>query len=620
MCGIAGIQGRIGDDGVTIARDMVSALAPRGPDAEGLWHDHGIVLGHRRLSVLNPQGSAQPMQSTDGTTTIVYNGEIYNFAGLRAELSAAGSLLKTGGDTEVLLAAWLRWGRGCLTRLRGMFAFAVWESHSRTLTVVRDHSGIKPLYWFHEHGVFAFASEPKALHRHPDCPREPDPLALARYLECQFVPGVGSIWRGIQRLPAGHLLVLQDGSAPITERWYFPDRLPCSSMDAEQAIDRIHELLRASVRSMLVADVPIGAFLSGGVDSSTLVALMAEAGPVDSFTLDFGEEHPASEHREAAEVARILGARHHPLRVSNADVLAMKDSFLATFDEPFGDPAALPTMLLAQATRRHVTVALSGEGADEVFGGYRAYLARLADPDLRRRWGWAGRFLAGLPPRLRSSRRFRALTHGLDRVWTTLPSVIPPEQQQRWFTPGLSALYSSTVGDLAATAYADGTQIDHVGRVMAVDRALWLPDDLLVKVDRATMAFGLEARVPYLDPDLLAFLSTLPSTLLLDEGRMGKSLLKRIACRYLPDTLVHRRKQGFNMPLQVWLREDLRPLMEDCLGPHGLAARGLVRRERLASLIRELLSGKPHAAQLAWPLIVLELWFRRWHPDWRLSP
>jgi asparagine synthase (glutamine-hydrolysing) len=276
-------------------------------------------------------------------------------------------------------------------------------------------------------------------------------------------------------------------------------------------------------------------------------------------------------------------------------------------------------MLLAQGTRRHVTVALSGEGADEVFGGYRAYLPRLDDPARRRRWGWASPLLKLLPERMGASRRFRALTKGLERVWTTLPSVLAPEKQRGWFTPALSAAYEVTVTDLAAEVYGRAPELDHVGRVMAVDRGLWLPDDLLVKVDRATMAFGLEARVPYLDPDLLAFAARLPSEQHLDGGRTGKALLKRIACRYLPSELVHRRKKGFNMPLQAWLRNELRPLMEDCLGPAGLAGRGIIRPTRLAQLRHDLLQGKGNAAHVTWPLITLELWFRRWQPDWRLA-
>jgi asparagine synthase (glutamine-hydrolysing) len=618
MCGITGIHGERADDR-HIGQAMVAALAPRGPDAEGIWHAPGVLLGHRRLAVLNPDGSAQPMCSADGTTTIVFNGEIYNFAELRQELLAAGVPCTVGGDTEVLLAAWMTWGRGCLERLRGMFAFAVWDAPRRVLTVVRDHLGIKPLYWFHAQGTFAFASEPKALHQHPACPREPDPAAIARYLECQYVPGTASIWRGIHRLAPGHLLEVAAGKAPVIHRWSHPDRGSRLELGVEEATERIHHLLRASVRSMLVADVPIGAFLSGGVDSSTLVALMAEAGPVESFTLDFGDEHAASEHREAAEVARILGTRHHPLRVSEREVLAMRDTFLSAFDEPFGDPAALPTMLLAQGTRRQVTVALSGEGADEVFGGYRAYLPRIDDPARHRRWGWTAPMLRCLPERMCASRRLRALTKGLARVWTTLPCVIAPEQQRGWFTPALSSHYQETVTDLAAAVYERTTELDHVGRVMAVDRSLWLPDDLLVKVDRATMAFGLEARVPYLDPDLLAFAARLPSGLQLDDGRTGKALLKRIACRYLPADLVHRRKKGFNMPLATWLRNELRPLMEDCLGPHGLAGRGILRTSRLERLRHDLLTGDGGAAHVTWPLITLELWFRRWQPDWRLS-
>ncbi|MBA3685799.1 MAG: asparagine synthase (glutamine-hydrolyzing) [Planctomycetes bacterium] len=618
MCGIAGMLGAGADD-TRLATAMSERLAPRGPDAEGRWSGPGVLLAHRRLAVIDLSGGVQPMVSADGQTVIVFNGEIYNYRALRQELAAEGRACVDAGDTAVLLAAWQAWGPACLPRLRGMFAFAVWESGPRRLTLARDHAGIKPLYWFAAGGAMAFASEVKALQVHPACPREVDPTAVALYLECQYIPGSRSIWQSVQRLPPGHQLVIEDGQAPRQQRWHRPTSLPKLDVSEDEAVDLIHASLRQAVRSMLVADVPLGAFLSGGVDSSTIVALMAEVGPVDSFTLDFGDQYAGSEHRESTEVANLLGTRHHPLRITAQDVLGEMDRFQASYDEPFGDQAALPTLLLSRLTRRHVTVALSGEGADEVFGGYRGYLRRHGDPSRRSRWAWTAPLLRLLPAKQRGNCSVRVVTRGLARAWTTMPSVLPPEAHPQWFTPALRAAQQELLEDLSAAAYVDCDASDHTEQVMAVDRALWLPDDLLVKVDRATMAYGLEARVPYLDPDLLTLAARLPSALKLDGGRQTKHLLKRVASRHLPASLVYRRKQGFHMPLGDWLRGDLRELMEDCLGPGGLLRRGLLRPAMLSRLRDDHLRGKPSTGHRLWALMVLELWFRRWAPDWRLA-
>ena len=618
MCGLAGLIGTGATDAALMSA-MSSRLASRGPDGEGVWTAPGVALVHRRLAVIDLVGGQQPMVSADGATALVFNGEIYNYVQLREELASEGRVCTGRGDTAVLLEAWRAWGPDCLSRLRGMFAFAVWESGPRRLTLARDHAGIKPLHWFQAGGTLAFASEPKALHAHPACPREVDPTAIVHYLECQYMPGSRSAWRGLQRLQPGHLLVCEADDEPQVRRWHRPTCQPTLDVSGDEAVDLVHHALRRSVRSMLVADVPLGAFLSGGVDSSTIVALMAEVGPVDSFTLDFGEEHAVSEHREAAEVADRLGTRHHPLRIAPDDVLGEIERFQVAYDEPFGDPAALPTLLLSRLTRRHVTVALSGEGADEVFGGYRRYLRRLTDANRQRWWAWTAPLVRHLPAKTRGSCSMRVLVRGLERAWTTMPSVIPPELHGAWFSPALLAVRRQSLEDLAAAAYKECDAADHAERVMAVDRALWLPDDLLLKVDRATMAYGLEARVPYLDPDLIELSGRLPSALKLDHGQNTKHVLKRIAERYLPRSLVHRRKQGFSMPLGAWLRGGLRPLLIDCLGPDGLGRRGLLRQQPLDNMCREHLSGRAgHGTQL-WAFIVLELWFRRWAPDWHLS-
>jgi asparagine synthase (glutamine-hydrolysing) len=379
MCGITGY---LSDDPRARAALplMTAALAHRGPDADGFHVEGPIGFGHRRLKVIDLAGSRQPLLSADGAIAVVFNGEIYNFRELRRELAAAGCVFQTNGDGEVLVHGWRIWGRRLLERITGMFAFALWDRDARELFLARDHLGVKPIYYAWHGGALVFGSELKALLPFPGLPRELDLDALALYLECQYIPAPRSIYGAVKKLPAGHWLAVRDKTMTTGAYWR-PSYAPKHVLDDDGAIAGLDRELQRSVGSMLVADVPLGAFVSGGVDSGLIAAMATRlAGrPIDTFNLGFTGHDVGSEHEEAARVARHVGARHHCLMLAPGDVLPALERWVNVFDEPFGDQAALPTMLLAEYARREVTVVLTGEGADEVFGGYGNYVKRLRE-------------------------------------------------------------------------------------------------------------------------------------------------------------------------------------------------------------------------------------------------
>jgi asparagine synthase (glutamine-hydrolysing) len=384
MCGITGY---LSDDPRARAAlpAMTAALAHRGPDADGFHFDGPVGLGHRRLSVIDIAGSRQPLVSIDDGVAVVFNGEIYNFRALRRELAAAGHVFRTNGDGEVLVHGWKAWGPRMLDRIAGMFAFALWDRERRELFLARDHLGVKPLYYAWHDGALAFGSELKALRPFPGLPHTIDLDALALYLECQYIPAPRSIYRAIRKLPAGHWLSVRDGALTTGEFWR-PRYVPKHAGPQSVVLEQLDARLASSVESMLVADVPLGAFVSGGVDSGVIAALATRISgrALDTFNLGFTGSDVGSEHEEAARVARHIGSRHHCLMLAPDDVLPALDRWVDVFDEPFGDQGALPTMLLAQFSRREVTVVLTGEGADEVFGGYSNYTKRLREERLTR--------------------------------------------------------------------------------------------------------------------------------------------------------------------------------------------------------------------------------------------
>jgi asparagine synthase (glutamine-hydrolysing) len=621
VCGIAGrLNFRTGapvDPG--ILHGMGDLLAHRGPDGEGFWHQEAVGLAHRRLAIVDLSDAArQPMTAEDPRVRVVCNGEIYNFRELRMELESRGHRFRTRSDTEVLLAAYAAYGLDCLSRLRGMFAFALWDGGRRRLLLARDRTGKKPLYYRLDGDGIAFASEPKAFLADPSFEARPDVAALSDYLTYHYVPAPGSAFAGVRRVPPAHYLVVEDGQVRLERYWrlrYQPKRQLSEGDAAAELLAR----LRDAVRCRLVADVPLGAFLSGGIDSSTVVALMAEAGaaPVRTFSIGF-EEREYDELPYARLVARRYGTDHHEfvVRPEAVDVLPR---LVWHYNEPYADSSAIPTFYLAELTRRHVTVALNGDGGDENLAGYRRHLAgRLAERYAglarplqrplaallaavpapgRGMAAYARRFLAGLgdPPARRYARWASHLDPALKWELTT--------EEFRRAAGDRDSLEHLT----DAFRHAEGS--DLIDATLAGDVETYLPDDLLVKVDIATMAHGLEGRSPFLDHDLMEFCASLPSDLKL-HGLTTKYLLKRALRGLLPAPVIDRPKQGFAVPIDRWLRGELRTMAHDVLLDARTLRRGYFHERVVRRLLEEHGRGvRGWHAQL-WSLLVLELWHR----------
>lgn len=631
MCGLSGFVTfqRADYDALETLKKMNRRLSHRGPDAEGYASRDNVHLGHRRLSVIDIAASTQPMATVDARHTLVFNGEIYNYVALRDELRILGCQFRTNGDTEVVLHAIAQWGDAALSKLQGMFAFACYDHHLKSILVARDHIGVKPLHIAWDGNTFAFASELKALTAHPAISLDIDVDALNVFLECQYIPAPLTIYKSIRKLAAGHAIRLSTTTAEIKTWQYwrlsYQDKLSLSEVEATDALDNE---LRASVKSMLIADVPLGAFVSGGIDSSLIAALMTDitGKPIETFNLGFlnnqGEaDTTQSEHDEAARVAKHLGSHHHQLMVSATDVTDAFSNWVDVFDEPFGDQAALPTMLLSKLTRQHVTVALTGEGADELFSGYSNYRKRVAEEKISALLGAAGSplpmLLRQLPAAARKDRLVKAIMQPQNKRYTTIPNVFDTAMQPQLFSTKLLAQQRTHIADYAAKFFDECDARDYIEKIMFVDMKLWLPDDLLTKVDRATMAYSLEARVPYLDHRFVEFVARLDPNFK-QHANTTKYILKKCAAKYLPDTIINRGKQGFVMPLSDWLDGQLKPHVELALGANGLQKRGLFRDGALAKLQTHHKSGRHNHAGRIWALTVLEQWFSRYSPEFSL--
>ncbi|ANU08131.1 XrtA/PEP-CTERM system amidotransferase [Paraurantiacibacter namhicola] len=622
MCGIAGIYhcGTIKPVDSRRVEAMTDALHHRGPDGSGVWVEAGVGLGHRRLSIIDIAGSPQPMHSPDGRATIVFNGEIYNFRELRRQLEQLGASFRTDGDTEVILAAWQAWGPDCLQHLDGMFAFALYDHASRQLFLARDRFGVKPLFLSElSDGSVAFASELKGLLAHPLLRREVDPLAVEDYLAWGYVPDHRSILKGVHKLPAGHFMLLEHGKGmPQPKQWWdisFAERH--SGRMPEMEAELLHHL-REGVESRMVADVPLGAFLSGGVDSSSVVALMSEISPDPVTTCSIGfDVASADETSYAAQVALRFGTNHHARTVSSDQFDAI-DTLAGMFDEPFADASALPTWRVCQLAREHVTVALSGDGADEAMAGYRRQVfhahearARSLMPRLLREkvLGPLGRMYpkADWAPRpLRFKTTLLSLAGEADEGYARALATTAPEVR--------ATLYSQDFARQLGDYHAERPLLDLMGKAPArdaLDRAqyadlkFWMPGDILTKVDRTSMAVSLEAREPLLDHRLVEFAARLPRRARI-KGTQGKYLLKKAMERYLPDDILFRPKQGFVTPIAEWLRG---PLAGDAraIGTSATLARtGWFESSRLRDIADAHIAGRADHSRLLWQLVMLE--------------
>jgi asparagine synthase (glutamine-hydrolysing) len=640
MCGIAGC---FQPDGVGAAaaqdtlRAMTDVLRHRGPDDAGCWVDPaaGIALGHRRLAILDlsPLGH-QPMHSADGRYVITFNGEIYNFRALRDELTALGHSFRGHSDTEVLLAAVRQWAvQPAVERFNGMFAFALWDRAERVLHLVRDRPGEKPLYYGWLGGTLLFGSELKALRAYPGFRPEIDRDALAAFLRHGFIPAPRTIYRGVFKLPPGTMLSVraEDGQrvSPV-EYWSARQavaqglREPCRE-SPERLVEEFDALLRDAVKLRMEADVPLGAFLSGGIDSSAIVALMQAQSPrpVKTFTIGF-EEARYNEAHHAAAVARHLGTEHTELYATPAEALAVIPQLPTLYDEPFADCSQIPTYLVAALTRRHVTVSLSGDAGDELLGGYRRYFRgpavwraiKRAPPSLRRALARAlslrhTALAEAANPLLRRWTGKRSFTERCRQAQEILavPSAVELYRYMMsfWKQPAAVVLGAGEAPTSPALPLPMGVEADVRQLWMYLDLVTYLPDDILVKVDRASMGVSLESRIPLLDHRVIEFAWRLPPAFKIRDGG-GKWILRQVLNRYVPKALVERRKQGFGVPLAAWLRGPLRGWAEALLDERRLRAEGFFDPRPIRQKWTEHLSGGTSWDYDLWAVLMFQAW------------
>ena len=634
MCGIAGLLDIDGLNAADTARRMAAALdrlAPRGPDGRGSWTDGRCALGHTRLAVIDPSpAGAQPM--TRGDLTISYNGEIYNFKALRDDLRKEGESFSSDSDTEILLAGWRVWGEALLPRLQGMFAFAIWDARTGGLTLARDRFGKKPLVYRRDGGRVAFASDLVALGRLTDAPAAMDRAALHDLFTWRFIPAPRTILAGAHKLPPGHLARI-DGSGMTLRRWHdLAAARPARFADEAAAIEALRTRFDAAVADRLIADVPIGAFLSAGLDSALVAASMTrQAARPRTFTIGFEGAAAYYEERPGARaVSRHLGTDHTEMGVTEGEALAALESVFDGLDEPFADSSALPTYLVSREIRRHVTVALSGDGADEVFGGYRKYQGELLAERYRRlpRWLRAGAIepLAACLPenkanpvleRLRRGRRF--LAHAgkpaaaRQAGWAALMDA--PERAALLGPDPRPETPEATFARLRAETGAGG---DAINVLLGADIAFGLPGDMLAKLDRMSMANGLEARCPFLDHRVVECAAAMPGPFKLARGA-GKRILRRAFADRLPAEIFDRPKKGFEAPIAQWLVGPLADLARRATDPERLRRQGLFAPNLPGGWYDDLAAGRRDTSEKLWTLIAFQAWAERM-PDVGLAP
>jgi asparagine synthase (glutamine-hydrolysing) len=622
MCGIAGFvderdaAARPEERALVLDR-MCRIISHRGPDDQGTMLTARVALGMRRLSIIDLAGGHQPISGEDGSVSVVFNGEIYNYADLQRDLEARGHTFATHSDTETIVHAYEEYGAACVEQFRGMFAFALWDEHAQTLFLARDRTGKKPLYYTLTHaGTLVFGSELKSLLEHPATPRETDAAALDAYFSLGYVPDPLSIFRDVKKLPPGHHLTFKDGRVTIKQYWDFKYE-PVEARREEDYLEELRALLDEAVRVRLVSDVPLGAFLSGGIDSSTVVGLMSRhmSQPVKTFSIGFHEDS-FNELKFARLTAEKFGTDHHEFIVT-PDICSVVDELAWHFDEPFADVSAIPTYMVSKLAREHVTVALSGDGGDELFAGYTRYLT-----ESRR-----GAF-ARLPRALRRGVMqplSRGLPHGawgrnylhnvaLDPLERYLDSVsiFTGLNKRLLYTDDFRAQLRGHAS--VATRFQEyGARARHddpLDALLYIDSKTYLPGDILTKVDRMSMAVSLEARAPLLDHKLIDFVTRIPASLKL-RGTETKSIFKRAVRGLVPAEILDRPKQGFGVPIQQWINQQLREQIHETLTEPRTRRRGLVEPAYVDVLLDEHERGRRDHALALWSLLMLELWHRR---------
>jgi asparagine synthase (glutamine-hydrolysing) len=620
MCGICGFASShpAPVEGEDILNRMCHILRHRGPDDEGLFVDDFVGLGVRRLSIIDLATGHQPIANEDETLKLVFNGEIYNHRQLRGQLERRGHVFTTQSDTEVIVHAYEEYGDHCVQHFNGMFAFAVWDTPRRRLLLARDRLGIKPLYYWSNGGQIVFGSELKALLPHPDVPREIDPVAVDLLLTLEYIPAPWTILKGICKLPAGHRLIFSEGTQTIEQYWDIPFEEIAEGEPT--CTEMLTELIDDAVRLRLVSDVPLGAFLSGGIDSSTVVSFMSRASPepIKTFSVGF-DDGTYNELPYARQAALHIGAQHHE-RVLEPDIASLAEQLLCHMDEPLADFSIFPTYLVSQLAGGSVKVVLSGDGGDELFGGYDTYVAQYLDGFYRWLPPWLRQtalpaVMNRVPPRpekkglVNTAKRFvegGALPAPLQHTrWMIFLS---QERKAALYEQGLWASLDGTeASTLIESHFRQVTSALPLARQQYVDIKTYLVDNILTKVDRMSMAVSIEARVPLLDHRIVEFAVNLPSHMKLRRGQTKVILRKAMADR-LPKAVLHRPKQGFSIPLKHWLRGPLRSLMTDLLSVESVRHRGYFQPQCVADWMSEHLEGRADHSHRLWALMAFELW------------
>lgn len=635
MCGIVGFL-TLNESSIPEGKTLMAMrdrLIHRGPDDSGDYvrplggQGPFVYLGHRRLSIIDLGGGHQPLSNEDGTVWVIFNGEIYNFMEVKSELETLGHRFATQSDTEVIAHAYEAYGEGCFKHFKGMFASAIWDDRKHRLILGRDRLGKKPLYYSLLGDTLIFASELKAIMAHPSFPRRIDSLSLAKYLFFEFTPSPHTIFEDAFKLPPATYLVWDRGKIEIKEYWSpFDGKEEGEKHSEMEATERVMELLRSAVRKRLMSDVPLGVFLSGGIDSSTITALAQSEvqGSIKTFSISF-EDPSFDESRYSLLVSKHLRTEHYDQRMTAQDLLTLVPILPDVLDEPMADASILPTILLSKFTREHVTVALGGDGGDELFAGYPTYLAHR----------WAGRYERFLGP-------FHPLVNLLGNLLPVSDDNIsfdfkvkkflsgigfPPEiRNSIWlgsfsFSELTKVLSPQLAGDFALAKLTEdltGYRKTFSGKdpttlLQYMDLKLYLHDDILVKVDRASMACSLEVRAPFLDHELVEFVMRLPSSLKL-KGFTQKYLLKKAVANLLPEEVVHRKKKGFGIPVAKWVKGPLKELFQDLLAPDRIRREGFLNAEYVTKLLKDHLAGRKDNRKQLWTLLVWELWHDRYHP------
>jgi asparagine synthase (glutamine-hydrolysing) len=621
MCGIHGL---IHFDGAPVESRWLTAMgdvtAHRGPDDEGQHIDRDCGIAMRRLSIIDLAGGHQPLSNTDGTLWLVCNGEIYNYRELRAELQAAGHQFKTQSDSEVLLHGYAAWGDEVVQRLNGMFDFALWDARVRRLLIGRDRLGVKPLYVMQDTKRLAFATEAKALLQLPGVRTGLNRDALADYLHLGYVPAPLSIFQGIRKLPPATLLSVQDGRVREWRYWRLPDRVDRSAGESDW-VERIRDGIQRSVRMQMVSDVPIGAFLSGGVDSSAVVAAMAQASPgqrIRSYAIGFeggSAEQLYNELPYARRVADLFGTEHHEILVK-PDVVGLLPKLVWHLDEPIADSAFITTYLVSEFARRDVKVILSGVGGDELFGGYRRYLGDHYAQKFNALPGWARRVASATAQRLPADRHSKWLNVARLAKGFVASAGMDGDERYRSYLQVVSRdtlasllLAEPPTHDRLAAAFAQAGGDDELNRMFAVDAETQLPDDLLLLTDKMSMAVSLECRVPLLDHELVELAATIPGDLKVKGGRL-KHLMKVALTPTLPDDILNRAKRGFGTPMGAWLKKELLAVVRELLSPAVVKQRGLFNPAAVSALVADHEANRSDGTDALLALLNLEVWSR----------